>query len=244
MLDTNTISFLSKDSLSQMDSVQSEVLAITHHLANSPLPENNYLIGELVYAIIFIIAFAFIRLRGKNLFLNLLNVVFKRKKVETILNEGISSNLFNYILSLSLSFSVISGCISTLFCDFFLSIYTLYTFTALLIYHFTLLFLIRLLGWTFNSQNTAAETTINLWTYHIIIGLAVSPFVLSSFFVQHFAVESLLQITTFSLAFLLLVKFARLIEILFIHRVSILYMILYLCAFEIMPLLIVYKIVV
>lgn len=243
MPNITSISFHAKDSLlEQIDSVNYEA-SIVHDLKIIPLSVNSHLKGELIYTIIFIIVFAFIRLRGKKIFQHLLNLVINRKKTENIFNEGVSSYLFYYVLSLLLSLSIISGCISTVICDSFLSIYTLYAFIALLLYHFILLAVIHLLAWTFNSMSIANEATVTLWTYHIIIGLAISPFVLSSLFVQNFAVESLLKITVFSLALLLIVKFARWIEILFTHRVSILYMILYLCTFEIIPLLVLYKIV-
>ena len=57
-------------------------------------PEN--LAGSLIYTIIFLIIFAVIRLRGKNLFSLLMNVVAKKKKYEIVLNEGITQNLVYY----------------------------------------------------------------------------------------------------------------------------------------------------
>ena len=66
---------------------------------------------------------------------------------------------------------------------------------------------------------------------------------LAIFFVKSFAVIPLLKIVIFGAILLMIVKIIRWIEILITHRVSILYMILYLCALEIMPLLVLYKMV-
>lgn len=240
--------FESNDSICFLEQTETDTFEIcspiTVNLPYTKLNSNSDLIGDLLFTIIFMIVFAFIRLRGKDLFYNLLNVLIKRKKAEIILNEGISSNLVCYILSLFLSFSTLSVCLSFLSYQNFLTLHSLYFLGGLLLYHFVLLIIVRLLGWTFNAKNTADEVIVNLWTYHIIIGLLISPFVISIFFVQNFAVVPLLKIVVFSLTLLMIVKIIRWIEILFAHRVSILYMILYLCALEIMPLLVLYKVVV
>ena len=77
-------------------------------LPSTQLEHNKDLFGNVLFTVGFLIIFAFVRLRGKDLFYNLLNTLLKRKKAEIILNEGISSNLICYILSLCLSFSIIS----------------------------------------------------------------------------------------------------------------------------------------
>ena len=213
------------------------------NLPYSKISANADLIGDLSYTIIFMIVFAFIRLRGKDLLFNLLNILIKRKKAEILFNEGISSNLICYILSLSLSFSILSGLISFVIHNNFLTSHAVYYFSAFFLYHFILLGIVHFLGWTFNARSTSHEIIANLWTYHILIGLFVSPFAISLFFVKQFAVIPLIKIVIFALGLLMIVKNIRWLEILFIHRVSILYMILYLCTLEIIPLLLLYKIV-
>ena len=212
-----------------------------NNLSYTKISANSDLMGDLLYTVIFMIIFAFIRLRGKDLLFNLLNIFIKRKKAEILFNEGISSNLICYILSLSLSFSILSGFISFIVHDNFLTLHTIYYFCAFFLYHFILLIIVHFLGWTFNAKSTSHEITANIWTYHILIGLLVSPFVISLFFVKFFAVIPLIKIVIFALGLLMIVKNIRWIEILFIHRVSILYMILYLCTLEIIPLLLLYK---
>lgn len=250
MPDINTTysPFESNDSICSLNRAEAADTFVICSPADYSLPytrlhTNNDLIGDLLFTIAFMIIFAFVRLRGKDLFYNLLNVLIKRKKAEIILNEGISSNLICYILSLCLSFSILSISISFLAWDEFLTIHSLYIFGGLFVYHFLLLILIRLLGWTFNAKNTADEFIVHLWTYHITLGLLISPFIIALFFVQNFAVIPLLKVVIFTLILLLIIKIVRWVEILFSHRVSVLYMILYLCALEIMPLLVLYKVV-
>lgn len=206
------------------------------------LKGNDNMLADLIFTTVFLIVFAFVRLRGKDLLPNLLNVIIKRKKAEIVLNEGISSNLVCYILSLLLSFSVIATGIVYLSTSQFQSLPIFYIFLGLTFYHFFLLGLVKMLGWTFNARNTAAEAIVNLWTYHIMGGLLIAPFVIALFFVKSYATLPLLNIVVFGAGLFLFVKLLRWVEILFAHRVLILYMILYLCALEVMPLLILYKI--
>lgn len=212
------------------------------YLSQIQLKKNENIASSLIFTIVFLIIFAFVRLRGKDLLTNLLNILVKRKKTEIVLNEGISSNLICYILALLLSFSAIATGITYLSRGGFNLLPILYISTALTLYHFFLLGMVKLLGWTFNARHATAETIVNIWTYHIMGGLLIAPFIIAIFFVKSFAVEPLLNIVLFSFALFQFVKLIRWVEILFAHRVLILYMILYLCALEVMPLLILYKI--
>lgn len=250
MPNTDITYFHSKqDSLSILPSHQTETdtfeiyLPADRFLPSTHVENNKDLFGNLLFTISFLIIFAFIKLRGKDLFYNLLNTILKRKKSEIILNEGISSNLICYILSLCLSFSIISIAIVYIIEGNFMNLFTLYLFIGLFLYHFLLLLIVRLFEWTFNAKNMADEVIVNLWTYNILLGLLISPFVIAIFFVKSFAVIPLLKIVIFGTILLIVAKIIRWIEILITHRVLILYMILYLCTLEIIPLLVLYKVV-
>lgn len=212
-------------------------------LSQTNINSNNNLLNSLIFTTVFLIILAFIRLRGKDLLYLSLSTLIKRKKAEIIQNEGISPNLIFYLLSLALSFSVIAVGVIYIVQQKFNLEYSLYIFSGLCFYHFLLLALVRLLGWTFNSRNVSSEVLINLWVYHIMGGLLIAPFIIAIFFVQTFAVIPLLKIIGFSLITLYIIKLVRWLEILFVHRVLIIYMILYLCALEVIPLLILYKFV-
>lgn len=202
-------------------------------------PEN--LTGSLIYTVIFLIIFAVIRLRGKNLFSLLVSVVTKRKKYEIILNEGITQNLIYYFFSLVLSFSVLSIALTYLTHQNFDFHQIISTLGYLIGWHLFLIFIFRLCSWTFNNRAAGEECIVNLWAYHITGGLMVSPFVLATFFVKAFAIPLMIRATVICLILFYLVKFIRWVGILFSYKVPIFYMILYLCALEVIPWLVLYK---
>ncbi|CCZ81059.1 DUF4271 domain-containing protein [Odoribacter laneus] len=206
-----------------------------------PLNKPGHIAGSLIYTLVFLIIFAFLRIRSKGLFSLMLSVLIKRKKYELILNEGIPSNLGYYILALLLSFSILATGIAYFSFHAFYLKPIIYIFCFLILYHICTLCTVRLLAWTFNIRNVKEEVIVNIWTYNILIGLFISPLVLSLFFVKLFALPLLAKIITICLVMFYLVKLIRWFEILFTYRVSILYMILYLCALEVIPLLILYK---
>lgn len=205
-------------------------------------PEN--LTGSLIYTIIFLIIFAVIRLRGKNLFPLLFQVVAKKKRYEIILNEGIVQNLVYYLLSLFLSFSILSIALTYLTRHNFDLHQILYILGFLTGWHLLLICMLRLCSWIFNAKAAGEEGIVNLWVYHIVGGLLISPFVLASFFVKAFAVQTMMKIIVMCLILFYLVKFTRWVGILFAYKVPIFYMILYLCALEVIPLLVLYKLLV
>lgn len=208
------------------------------------LYKHKNLTGGLIYTITFLILFAIIRLRGKNIFPLLFYVVAKKRTYETIITNGITQNIVYFFLSLFLSFSVLSIAITYLFCSHFNLSLTLEIFAYLIAWHLLILCIFRLCSWIFNARATGEESIVNLWVYHIVIGLTVSPFVLATFFVETFAVQSLIEITAICLILFYIVKFIRWLRILFDRRVPIFYMILYLCALEVIPLLVLYKLLV
>lgn len=209
----------------------------------SPIKTNPYLGGELLYTICFLIIITFIRFKGKDLFDNITQLLLKRKKAEVLLNEGIASNLICFLLALFASFSILAGLVSLISENHFISIQTLYYFIALLLFHIAWIAFIYLFGWAFNKKQTMQEVVIHLWSYHISIGLLLSPFLITSFYISHFAITTLLNIVIIAFILLTIVKFFRWIEIFYAHKVSIFYMILYLCGLEIVPLLFLYKVV-
>lgn len=217
---------------------------VTLSMPYSKINTGKNLTLNLIFTIIFLAIFAVIRLRGKDLITDIIYATIQRKKATPLLNEGILPNLLFYCMGLTLSFSVLSVFITYLTTQTFLSIHSLLIFGGLLLYHLILIFIIHLLGWTFSTKQIANEFTVNLWTFHISLGLLISPFVIALFFVRENAVYPLIITTIICLTILMLVKIVRWLAIFFSYKVSILYMILYLCALELVPLLFLYKAVV
>lgn len=201
----------------------------------------DFMSGVLLYTIIFLGLLAFIRLRGKGMFSSLFSFFFKQKNQEKIYTEGLRPNYFFLFLTFCLSASVLSIFFvyvirrDVIFDD------TVLVFTLFAGYHLFLIGFIRLLGWTFNARHCAKEMVTNLWVYNTVIGLMISPFVIALFYVRPTSVQPLIYFIFTIFSIYLIFRFIRLIKILFEYRVSILYMILYLCALEILPFLVLYK---
>lgn len=231
-------------SLPQESSTSRSHVFIPHNTYNPQAFSKENLIGSVTYTVVFLMIFAFVRLRGKGMITSLLHVFINSKKTEIILNDGITQNLACYILSLVLSFSAISISAIYIFTNTFNPLHSLYIFTLLMLYHFAMLTFIRFLGWVFNNRSLSNEAIVNLWTYNILAGLFVAPFIIATFFVKSFSILLIVKIITLCFVLFLFVKIVRWFKILFTYRVSILYIILYLCTLEVMPLLVLYKLLV
>lgn len=199
---------------------------------------------NLIFTIIFLAIFAIIRLRGKDLITDIIYATIQRKRIIPLLNEGILPNLVFYSMGLVLSFSILAVFLTYLVTQSFLSIYSLALFGGLLMYHLILILIVHLLGWTFHARLIASEFIASIWTFHISLGLLIAPFVIALFFVREIAISPLITATIICLSLLMIVKIVRWFVIFFHYKVSILYMILYLCALELIPLLFLYKAVI
>ena len=197
----------------------------------------------MAFTTVFLIIFAFIRLRGKDILSNILTTIVKRKKAIAILDEGIYQNLICLILGLVISCASLAVFITYLSVQEIISISTLYIFAGLMLYHFLMLLIINYLGWTFNAKHLAKEFSVNLWTFNISCGLIISPFIIAMFFVHGYIIISIIKSIFIIITLLMIIKIIRWLTIFITNRVSILYMILYLCTLELVPLLTLYKVI-
>jgi hypothetical protein len=103
---------------------------------------------------------------------------------------------------------------------------------------------VRSLGYVFKGSSESKEYIFTTFLYNKNLGLFLFPVIIALPFVQSFAVEWLMYIGVFIISFFYVLRIARGLKILFRKHVSIFYMILYLCALEIFPLLMIYKLLV
>lgn len=103
---------------------------------------------------------------------------------------------------------------------------------------------VRGLGYVFKGDNESKEYLFTIFLYNKNIGLFLFPVIIALPFVQSFAVGWLMYIGGLMILFFYVLRILRGVKILFRKHVSIFYMILYLCALEIFPLLIIYKLLV
>lgn len=204
-------------------------------------PDLGIISSTLLCVVIYFALLATVQLRGRGL-LSALCVYFIRKKnSEQLVTKKIMPNLLPLFLSLCLSFLSLSLFVVYLESGSFVPAAAARYLCYFLAYHFVLLGVISLLGWVFSARDCAREVAINAWVYNTVPGIALSPGVLSLFYARAALADALLAVMTLLLALYAILRLSRWVKILFEHRVPIFYLILYLCALEILPLLVLYK---
>lgn len=196
------------------------------------------------YVICFLCIIAFLRVEGKGVLGLFFLYVFSRKRTSDTLRENIvQSYIYGWWLLL-LSYSVIALGIAFFWADVFSWKVSMTVFFVLLGYQLSYYIILSVLGWTFNASRCAFDACLVIHSNSIVMGLLLSPFILSLFFIHEEFIPILLGIMVFLFLCCLLIKWIRLLEILFYGKISVFYMILYLCILEIIPMLVLYKLLV
>lgn len=210
-----------------------------------PLPRESQDIGFMSAILLFTVLYytfvAILRLKGRGLFTALFQTFVKKKNAGLIQSREMRPNYSYLTLALSLSMAALAMLLNFLLHGSFVFKDLLIYFLILCIYHFLALGGITLCGWTFNKHQCARILSANLWAYNSVLGIALSPFILGLYFISQSTGVYLLWII-FGLFFIYFIfRVIRWLKILFENRVSIFYLILYLCALEILPLFVLYK---
>lgn len=200
--------------------------------------------GILIYMVVFLVLVAWLRLQGRGFLSSVYFYFFSRKKDAAVLSEGTRQNYAFIFLSICLSFSSLAMGIAFFTSQPFVFSNALFYFLIIFGYHIVYMGVVRIFGWTFNNRHCASDVILNLRVSGIVLGLSISPLVLALFFVTASAIGMLFHVILALLVILLIFRFIRLIKILYGYKVSILYMILYLCGLEIVPILVLYKLLV
>jgi len=194
---------------------------------------------EIAYTFIFLILIAIIKTKSSFIFSNYIKAMFYTKKLNNIVKDE-SFSILNIIL-LVMSMSIMAITLGLYYGYNIKSEKTLEIFYYILGLHVFIYFMIKIFAWTFNNKNLGRLASANLFIFNSISGIFVSIPIIATFYVESYAVNSLIILSLIILMILYIIRLFRWIIILFYNRVSIFYMILYLCALEIVPLLTVYK---
>ncbi len=206
---------------------------------------SDWMVGVLLFAFILmaIVRFSF----SKFLF----------RVLDSIINYQTSSNLFleknmrnlRGSMFLNLLFYVNFSLFIVQYLVYILSLnqdhnniaFFLYCFVGLVsLYHIKFLF-IRFIGYVFNGIKESKEYLFTISIYNKNLGVILLPITFSVPYIAQHAAPLLLQAgLTLTLIFYVFRLF-RGVKILFRQHVPIFYLILYLCALEILPLLMIYK---
>lgn len=116
-----------------------------------------------------------------------------------------------------------------------------YTLAVFLLIYFGKFVVIRTLAYIFDGAKEGKEYLHTVFIYNKNLGIFLLPITLSVPFIADFAAYLLLNAGLVIALIFYLFRLFRGIKILFRKHVSISYMILYLCALEILPLLVIYK---
>ena len=120
-------------------------------------------------------------------------------------------------------------------------IFFLYSFLLLVVVYSGKAIIIRLMGYIFGAIKEAKEYLHTVFIYNKNLGLFLLPITISVPFIAPYATPMLLNFGLFITLIFYTFRLFRGFKILFRQHVSIFYMILYLCALEILPLLMIYK---
>ena len=209
-------------------------------LPQVPLEENHLVIYGLIYIISWLILIIIIKNSNEKLLTSLLTAIFSFKKTVSLFGS-VKNSLGIYTVLCLMSFSTLSIGLSFMTGNIFLPIHTVTVLAALLLFHFFTISVIKLIGWTFKNKNTANQITSEIWLANISAGLYLFPFVATFFFVPEQYCPTIVTMCAAIISICLLLKYFVCIKTLIYNSVFISYIILYLCTFEIIPLILVIK---
>lgn len=231
--------------LQQEDSTYVQEERMPVYWEGTSLEENHlnidFVSDALIYMLIFLALLAWVRLRGNGILSSLYLFFFKRKRGDQMFVDMIRPGYFFFFILHCMSFSILAVLFSYLFHEDIAFPESALFFVLLWGYHLLFIGLIKLFGWTYDATSCSSEIVANFLVYNAILGLSLSPLMMALFFIRQAMLMYIIYMMIGVLFICLIFKFIRLIKILFEYRVSIFYMILYLCALEILPFLLLYK---
>jgi len=120
-------------------------------------------------------------------------------------------------------------------------VFFLYCFVGLVALYGAKFIFIRFVGYIFNGIKESKEYLHTIFIYNKNLGVILLPITLSVPYITQHATPLLLNAGLILTLIFYILRLFRGVKILFRQHVSIFYMILYLCALEILPLLMIYK---
>ena len=102
--------------------------------------------------------------------------------------------------------------------------------------------LINLLGFILKKQKTFYEYTHTVSLYNKAIGLALFPFLLSIPFIIKSANGIVVSFALLTIFIIYILRFTRSLKLVLNNKIPVLYTVLYVSAFEIAPMLVIYRV--
>ncbi|MFT4155079.1 MAG: DUF4271 domain-containing protein [Parafilimonas sp.] len=211
--------------------------------------KTNAIPDEVFYVLVFILFFlALIKAAFPKYFGSIFTLSFQATFRQTQTREQMAQNFFPAFM-LNILFALSGGVFITLYAGFekwaALSFWELFvSSTAILLLAYSIKYLvISFTGWVFNSKEAAMEYRFVVFLINKLLGILVIPFLFliaySDNKIKTVAITIVLCLLIFSLAVRYIVSLARIRKNL---SVTAFHFFLYLCAVEIIPLLVIYKV--
>ena len=206
---------------------------------------SDWMVGILLFAIVLmaIVRFSFSKYLHK-----VLDSILNYQTASNLLSEKNMRNLrgsifLNFLFFVNLALFLVQYAVYILSLNQENNnfIFFLYSFLILIIVYSVKAILIRLMGYIFGAVKESKEYLHTVFIYNKNLGVFLLPIIISVPFIALYATPILLNIGLFITLIFYIFRLFRGFKILFRQHVSIFYMILYLCALEILPLLMIYK---
>lgn len=202
----------------------------------------------LFYILIFLLFFlGLIKTSFPKYVNSIFSLSFQATFRQTQTKEQMSQNVYPAFM-LNLLFMLCGGLFITLFAEF--NNWSKFAFWQLFVYSTGILLIVYVVkyavisftGWVFNAKDAAAEYRFVVFLINKLLGILVIPLLFliaySNAFVQNISVTIVICLAIFSLSVRYLVSLARIRKNL---SVTAFHFFIYLCAVEIIPLLVIYK---
>jgi hypothetical protein len=215
------------------------------NVINTILIDNNILL-IVIFLSLFLLAYI------KNIYPVYLNTIFKipasYQFFQRFHNDR-SPQVFRFSFFANFIFYINIGLYGYLIFEYYqidlLSFYPLLDIliisTSFFIFYILKYSVLKIFGYLISRKETINEYVLNIFLFNKIIGIGLYPFIVIVPYINLSFNKILIPVSLVLLVVTSVFKIFKGISILFKKEFSIFYMILYLCTFEILPLLILYK---
>ena len=218
---------------------------------NETVEKTEFQIGDWIIGVVLFSAFIFawIKMFYNRNYKNILKSGFNYQYAYKLVKEGNSisyrvNTFLNFVFYINFAmFIFISVKLFGYNIEFQEWKFYLFIFALLLIIYTGKTFVFNILGFVFNSKSAVNEYVINIGIYNKIIGIFLFPIIIAIPYIALQFKLPLMYIGIGAIILSLIFRFLRAFQIAFKIKLSIFYMILYLCALEILPILIIGKMI-
>ena len=218
---------------------------------NEPNIKTEFHVGDWIIGVVLFSAFIFawIKMFYNRNYQNIIKSGINYQYAYKLVKEGNSisyrvNNFLNFVFYMNFAMFLFLS-IKLLGFDINMQEWKVYLliFSALLVIYIIKYFVFNILGFIFNEKLTTNEYITNVGIYNKILGVFLFPIIIMIPYISLQFKLPLMYIGIFIIILSLILRFLRAFQIAFKIKLSIFYLILYLCTLEILPILIIGKMI-